>query len=113
MNTGSMLAEFLEYRVGLLYGWTVCVCKYMCGCMRMPEYMCNTAIVVVEHKSHQTTAPWEKGQRQRWEWVQFEAKEVGGWIVEGEGASLPDFTEKKRERENEADDATICRIKKT
>lgn len=39
-------------------------------CMRLqiyvhkPEYLCNTAIVVVEHKSHQTTAPWEKGQRQ-------------------------------------------------
>ena len=76
-------------------------------CMRLqiyvhkPEYLCNTAIVVAEHKSHQTTAPWEKGQKQTWEWVQLEAKEGGGWIVEGGVASLPDFTEKKTERERE------------
>lgn len=50
----------------------------MCAWMHMREYMCNAAIVVVEHKSYQTTKPWEKGQRQRWEWVQFDAKEEGG-----------------------------------
>lgn len=59
--------------------------------------MSNAAIVVSEHKSHQTTAPWEKGQRQSWEWVQFAAIEGAGWIAEGGGGgSLLDFTEKDR-----------------
>lgn len=65
----------------------------------MPEYMSNAAIVVVEHKSHQTTAPWEKGQRQRWEWVQFEAKKGGGWIVEGGGSFSSRFLQGMRKRE--------------
>lgn len=33
--------------------------------VHMSEYICNAAIVVVEHKSDQAKEPWEKGQRRR------------------------------------------------
>ena len=66
-------------------------------CIHLPEYMSNAAIVVSEHKSHQTTAPWEKGQRQSWEWVQFDAREGAAWIAEGGGKVLFLILQRKTE----------------
>lgn len=74
--------------------------------MYMPEYVCNAAIVAVEHKSYQTTEPWEKGQRQRWERVQLEAKEGGGWISKFYRAS-------KRTRQKKQSEWQSAEFKKT